>query len=52
MFAKAAYHGYDMIKKYSQLKDLPFKEDGVLEVSLNKKSTKILEKYLRWGKQN
>jgi len=52
MFAKAAYHGYDMWKKYSQLKDLPFKEDGVIEVSKDKKGTKVLEKYLKWGIEN
>ena len=52
MFAKAAYHGYDMWKKYSEIKGLPFKEDGVLEVSRDKKGTKILEKYLKWGKEN
>jgi L-2-hydroxyglutarate oxidase len=52
MFAKAAYHGYDMWKKYSEIKGLPFKEDGVLEVSQDKKGTKILEKYLKWGKEN
>ena len=52
MFAKAALHGYDMWKKYSELKNLPFKEDGVIEVSRDKKGTKVLEKYLKWGKQN
>jgi L-2-hydroxyglutarate oxidase len=52
MFAKASYHGYDMWKKYSEIKGLPFKEDGVLEVSRDKKGTKILEKYLKWGKEN
>ena len=52
MFAKAAYHGYDMWKIYSKLKDLPFKEDGVIEVSRDKKGTKVLEKYLKWGKEN
>ncbi len=52
MFAKASYHGYDMWKEYSQLKDLPFKEDGVIEVSKDKKGTKVLEKYLKWGIEN
>jgi len=52
LFAKASFHGYDMWKKYSKLKDLPFKEDGVIEVSPDKKGTKVLEKYLKWGKQN
>jgi len=52
MFAKAAFHGYDMWKKYAELKNLPFKEDGVIEVSQDKQGTKVLEKYLKWGKQN
>ncbi len=52
MFAKAAFHGYDMWKKYSELKNLPFKEDGVIEVSQDKQGTKVLEKHLKWGKQN
>lgn len=52
MFAKAAFHGYDMWKTYSSIKDLPFKEDGVIEVSHDSKGTKVLEKYLKWGNQN
>ena len=52
MFAKAAFHGYDMWKNYSKLKDLPFKEDGVIEISKDEKGTKVLEKYLRWGQEN
>ena len=52
MFAKAAYQGYDMWKTYSKLKNLPFKEDGVIEISRDGNGTKILEKYLRWGKEN
>ena len=52
LFAKAAYHGYEMWEKYSQLKDLPFKKDGVIEVALDEKGIKVLEKYLKWAKQN
>ena len=52
MFAKAAFHGYDMWRTYSKLKELPFKEDGVIEISRDQKGTKVLEKYLEWGKQN
>ena len=52
MFAKAAYHGYDMWKKYAELKELPFKEDGVIEVARDQKGNKILEKYLKWGHEN
>lgn len=52
MFAKASFHGYEMWEEYSKLKNLPFKKDGVIEVSLDEKGTKILERYLKWGKQN
>ena len=41
-----------MWEKYSQLKDLPFKKDGVIEVALDEKGIKVLEKYLKWAKQN
>ncbi|MFB5628919.1 MAG: NAD(P)/FAD-dependent oxidoreductase, partial [Nitrosarchaeum sp.] len=52
MFANAAFYGYEMWEEYSKLKNLPFKKDGVIEVSLDEKGTKVLEKYLVWGKQN
>ncbi len=52
LFAKAAFHGYDMWEEYSKLRKLPFKKDGVIEVALDKKGIKVLEKYLKWGKQN
>lgn len=52
LFAKAAYHGFEMWEKYAKMKDLPFKKDGVIEVALDKKGIKVLEKYLKWGKQN
>ena len=46
------FHGYEMWEKYSKLKKLPFKKDGVIEVALDEKGIKVLEKYLKWGKQN
>ncbi|MCV0411220.1 FAD-dependent oxidoreductase [Nitrosopumilus sp.] len=52
LFAKVAFHGYEMWEEYSKLRDLPFKKDGVIEVALDKKGTAVLEKYLKWGKQN
>ena len=52
MFAKSAFHGYEMWKTYANLKELPFKEDGVIEIARDQKGTKILEKYLNWGKKN
>ena len=51
-FAKAAFHGYEMWEEYAALRKLPFKKDGVIEVALDQKSIKVLEKYLKWGKQN
>ena len=41
-----------MWKEYSELQNIPFKEDGVIEVAQDEKGIKILEKYLKWGKQN
>ena len=52
LFAKAAFQGYGMWEKYAKLKDLSFKKDGVIEVALDQKGIKVLEKYLKWGKQN
>ena len=52
LFANAAFHGYEMWEEYAKLRDLPFKKDGVIEVALDKKGIKVLEKYLKWGKQN
>jgi len=52
LFANAALHGYEMWKEYSKLQNLPFKEDGVIEVAVDEKGIKVLEKYLKWGKQN
>ncbi len=52
LFAKSAFHGYGMWEEYAKLKDLPFKKDGVIEVAMDQKEIKVLEKYLKWGKQN
>ena len=52
LFAKAAFHGFEMWEKYARMNDLPFKKDGVIEVALDKKGISVLEKYLKWGKQN
>lgn len=52
LFAKAAFHGFEMWEEYSKLRNLPFKKDGVIEVALDKKGNSVLEKYLKWGKQN
>ena len=41
-----------MWKEYAKLQNLPFKQDGVIEVAIDEKGIKVLEKYLKWGKQN
>jgi L-2-hydroxyglutarate oxidase len=52
LFARASFYGFDMWEEYAKLKELPFKKDGVMEVSLDDNGTRILEKYLKWGLQN
>lgn len=52
LFAKAASLGFEMWELYAKQKGLPFKKDGVLEVSLDEQGTKRLEKYVSWGEQN
>ena len=52
LFAKTAFHGYDMWEQYCKLKNIPFKKDGVIEVAINQKDVNVLEKYCKWGKQN
>jgi len=52
LFAKAAFRGYEMWEEYAALRNLPFKKDGVIEVALDQKDVRVLEKYLKWGKQN
>ena len=52
LFAKTAFHGYDMWEQYCKLQNIPFKKDGVIEVALNQKDINVLEKYYKWGKQN
>ena len=52
LFAKSAFHGYGMWEEYAKLRDLSFKEDGVIEVAPDQKGIKVLEKYLKWGKEN
>ncbi len=51
-FAKAAFLGFEMLKTYCQLKSLPFKHDGVLEVALQEKGIDRLHKYMDWGASN
>ncbi len=52
LLARAAFDGYGMWEEYSRMKGLPFRRDGVLEVALDRDDVQVLEKYLRWGRQN
>lgn len=51
-FAKAASLGFDMLRTYCDLKSLPFKQDGVLEVATYEKGIDRLHKYMEWGFSN
>ena len=52
LFANAAFHGFEMWETYSKLHGLPFKKDGVIEVAFDEKGIEVLEKYVKWGKEN
>lgn len=52
LFAKAAFLGYDMWHRYSKLRQVFFKEDGVIEVAVNEGGIDRLQKYLEWGIEN
>ena len=52
LFAKAAFLGYDMWHKYSDCKQLLFKQDGVLEVAVDQNGIDRLQKYMEWGEAN
>src|SRR5919202_5581411 len=52
LFAKAAFLGYDMWDKYSHLKQVLFKQDGVMEVALNEESVDRVQQYMEWGVEN
>lgn len=52
LFAKAAFIGFNMLKKYCNLKSLPFKQDGVLQVATYDKGIDRLHRYMEWGYSN
>lgn len=52
IFARAAFAGFEMWRTYAGIKGLPFREDGVIEVSLDGAGTGVLEKHIRWGRAN
>ncbi len=52
LMARAAFYGFEMWEALAKSKNLAFKKDGVLHVSLDDDGTKMLEKYLKWGREN
>ena len=52
LFARAALAGYSMWREYAHTKELPFRDDGVIEVALDSGQAVTLEKYRRWGIRN
>jgi (S)-2-hydroxyglutarate dehydrogenase len=52
LFAKAAFLGYDMWHRYSDLRQVPFKQDGVMEVAINEDGIDRVQKYMEWGVEN
>ncbi|MGB7953693.1 MAG: FAD-dependent oxidoreductase [Candidatus Nitrosopolaris sp.] len=47
-----AFLGFNMLKEYCNLKSLPFKQDGVLEVATYDSGIDRLHKYIEWGYSN
>ncbi len=52
VFAKAALFGYMFWNNYCNIKKICFKEDGIIEVATNDKSTQTIYKHLKWGIDN
>lgn len=52
LFAKAASMGFDMWEKFSRVKDLVFRRDGVMEVAVTDREIDRLQKYMVWGERN
>lgn len=52
LFAKIALIGFEMWKKYSDLKGIQFKNDGVIEVATEDEQIDTLKKYVNWGIKN
>ena len=50
--ATYALKGFDMLKRYCSFHDLPFKEDGVVEIATNEREIDILLKHVQWAHKN
>jgi len=52
VFARSAQISYRLWKEYAALRGLPWKEIGTIEVATKKEELPIIEKYLKWAKEN
>jgi (S)-2-hydroxyglutarate dehydrogenase len=50
--AAYALKGFDMLKRYCSFHNLPFKEDGVVEIATNEREIDILLKHVQWAHKN
>lgn len=50
--AKAALVSHDLWKDFALAGNIPWKQCGTIEVALDEKQHKTLEKYAKWGKEN
>ncbi|MBI2915541.1 MAG: FAD-dependent oxidoreductase [Elusimicrobia bacterium] len=52
IFARSAQISYGLWKKYAEIKNLPWKEVGTIEVATHKEDSPVLERYRQWALQN
>lgn len=50
--AAYALKGFDMLKRYCAFHNLPFKEDGVIEIATNQIEIDTLSKHVQWAHKN
>jgi L-2-hydroxyglutarate oxidase len=50
--AANALKGFDMLKRYCTFHNLPFKEDGVIEIATNQTEINTLSKHVQWAQKN
>ena len=50
--AAYALKGFDMLKRYCAFHNLPFKEDGVIEIATNQIEIDTLSKHFQWAHKN
>jgi L-2-hydroxyglutarate oxidase len=50
--AAYALMGFDMLKRYCAFHNLPFKEDGVVEIATNQIEIDTLSKHVQWAHKN